>query len=564
MPSQQKPVELPQQKLDGESGTSMKQKLSTVSKSKELQKSVHIDSEQRLPLPLNSKRRRPLRHTTPIQRFMYALALTYGIFESSVCRVIHSVDYNEVFAAVVRHSTMRIILALCAHYTLFANHFDVPKAFPNADIDCDVYMKAPPGVRLPAGRCFKLQKSLYGLKQAARLWNKLLSSYLVSLGMTQCLSDSCVFFKRSGAEFTIVAIYVDDILVATSSLEYMQFYTTQLHDRFKTTNLGPVWWICGMRVYVAEDRKTIQLSHAQYVDSIITAAQAHHLSNLPVPMHPQLILHKGMAPQNDSERACMQQTPYRTIVGMLLYLMVSSRPDIAYAVGTCARFMDCYGPKHWEAVLCILRYLKGAKDLRITYKADDTPIPIIYGYADADWATHDLDNRHSHTGYVFMLCGGPIAWKSKLQSTISLSSMDSEYYAMGDSAKEAVALRELFQELDFIPNVSKDDDKPRPTSIYSDNISAIRLSHNPVFHKRSKHIAIRHHFIRQLIDANIIAFEYISSADNLADLLTKPLIKSKFIQLRTPLIGKFGALLVVLPFTATRVSTPDIYCSIKF
>ena len=193
MPSQQKPVELPQQKLDGESGTSMKQKLSTVSKSKELQKSVHIDSEQRLPLPLNSKRRRPLRHTTPIQRFMYALALTYGIFESSVCRVIHSVDYNEVFAAVVRHSTMRIILALCAHYTLFANHFDVPKAFPNAD--CDVFMIAPPGVRLPSGRCFKLQKSLYGLKQAARLWNKLLSSYLVSLDMTQCLTDSCVFFR---------------------------------------------------------------------------------------------------------------------------------------------------------------------------------------------------------------------------------------------------------------------------------------------------------------------------------------------------------------------------------
>lgn len=170
---------------------------------------------------------------------------------------------------------------------------------------------------------------------------------------------------------------------------------------------------------------------ARYVQTILDRANANHFSTSPLPFHPNLKLSKEMCPKTDEEKAFMADISYRTIIGMLLYLMVSSRPDIAYAVCTCARYMDCPGKEHWNAVCGILKYLKGTIDLRITYSSTiASSHPILHGYSDADWAANDLDTRHSHTGYVFYLSNGPIAWKSCLQSSISLSSMDSEYYSM--------------------------------------------------------------------------------------------------------------------------------------
>ena len=144
----------------------------------------------------------------------------------------HGVDYNAIFSPVVRHSTLRIVLAIAAHYAMFTRHLDVPKAFPNADIDYDCYMAAPVGTSLPKGKCYTLLKSLYGLKQAARLWNKLLSSFLTSLGMVQCISDTCLFYSMTDSELTIICIYVDDILIASTSATIFQTYVTKLHDRF--------------------------------------------------------------------------------------------------------------------------------------------------------------------------------------------------------------------------------------------------------------------------------------------------------------------------------------------
>ena len=205
---------------------------------------------------------------------------------------------------------------------------------------------------------------------------------------------------------------------------------------------------------------------ARYVQTILDRANASHFSTSPVPFHPNLKLSKEMCPKTDEEKAFMADISYRTIIGMLLYLMVSSRPDIAYAVCTCARYMDCPGKEHWNAVCGILKYLKGTIDLRITYSSTiASSHPILHGYSDADWAANDLDTRHSHTGYVFYLSNGPIAWKSCLQSSISLSSMDSEYSSMGDATKEMLELREVHHEVNkLLPSSVLD----RPTTIYAD------------------------------------------------------------------------------------------------
>ena len=203
--------------------------------------------------------------------------------------------------------------------------------------------------------------------------------------------------------------------------------------------------------------------------------------------------------------------------------------------------MDCPGKEHWNAVCTILKYLKGTRDLRITYTStESSKIPILYGYSDADWAANDLDTRHSHSGYVFYLSNGPIAWKSRLQASIALSSMDAEYYSMGDAAKEAIELRQVHHEVNKF--LSKSDCE-NPTVIHADNASSIKLSENPVFHKRSKHIAIRHHFLRQFVEENIIKFEYIQSAENIADVLTKPLHKNLFRPMCSKLMGRFTVLL---------------------
>ena len=451
----------------------------------------------------------------------------------------HGVDYNEVFAPVVRHSTLRIVLALAAHYGMFVHQLDVPKAFPQSDIDYDCYISAPPGSpKLPRGKCYKLNKALYGLKQAGRLFNRMLTSFLLGLGFTQSLSDPCLFYNKHNGSFTIICIYVDDILIASTDETMLNDYITKLRERFQTNDMGVVEHFLGMRVYTSPDRHTIQLSHAVYVDNILAAADMNpdHISSTPVPMHPKCILTKPKD-MSDTERTLLQQFPYRKLVGMLMYLMITCRPDIAFAVCTLARFSDNFDSTHREALLYLLRYLHGTRDLRITYSRVTNELPVITGYCDADWAAYDLDSRKSHTGYVFMLSGGPIAWKSKLQTSLALSSMESEYYAMGDSSKEGVQLRSTIHAL---PLPGQTDD---PTVIHADNTSAISSATNPVFTNRTKHIALRHHFIRQLVEDQILSFQFIPSSLNLADLFTKPLHKNLFVPFRKTIMGPFQSFL---------------------
>ena len=467
----------------------------------------------------------------------------------------YGVDYDQTFSPVVRHSTLRIVLALCAYYGLYTRQLDVPKAFPQSDIDYDCYMHAPTGTTLPRGKCYHLLKSIYGLKQASRLFNLMLSRFLLSIKFVQCQSDTCVYYYSVNGEFAIICVYVDDILLAASSSNLADTICAALHSKFQTTDVGTVEWFLGIRIYTSPDRRVIQLSQATYIKDILNSIpNADALSISPVPMDAHVVLSTSMSPDNDIDREYMSTIPYRTVVGKLMYLMVCSRPDISFAVCTVARFLSNPGRQHWNAVLQILKYLKGTTDCRITYRRLDEEHPTLHGYADANWANYDIDTRRSHSGFVFFYVNGPVAWKSKLQTSISLSTMDSEYYCMGDSSKEGVSLHETTDEfqspLSMVTSVSRpvsipsaSSTVPRPLRIRVDNTSSIKLAANPVFHRRSKHIAIRHHFIRELVTNNIIVFEYVPSADNVADIFTKPLRKKDFRRLRSLLMGPFDKLL---------------------
>lgn len=218
-----------------------------------------------------------------------------------------------------------------------------------------------------------------------------------------------------------------------------------------------------------------------------------------------------MCPQDEEERRAMSQVPYREAIGSLLFAAIVSRPDIAFAVSKAAKFVENPGKQHWNAVKRIFRYLRGTQEMVISYKRGNC---LLTGYTDADWGSEPSD-RKSTTGYVFVLNNGPVVWQSRTQTSVATSTLEAEYMAMADATKEAIWLRQLLKDLKF--------EQQNGTVIRVDNQAAIKLSLNPEFHNRSKHIDIRFHFLRDEVQKGKVVYTYVSTTENPADALTKGL-----------------------------------------
>jgi hypothetical protein len=222
----------------------------------------------------------------------------------------------------------------------------------------------------------------------------------------------------------------------------------------------------------------------------------------------------------------MSDKPFRSVVGSLMFAMVCTRPDIAQAVGLLCRFMHNPGKRHWQAALRILAYLRGHTDLGITYDGRQGIVP--YGYSDASWAD-DPDQRRSTTGFVLFMAGAAISWKSQLQPTVSLSSTEAEYKSVGAGVQEVLATRSKLLEFGY-PQAA-------PTTLFEDNQGAIALALNQVNNHRTRHIDIRHHFIRERIADKSVTLEYISTKLMVADALTKALSAVLFRRFRDAMMG---------------------------
>lgn len=198
-----------------------------------------------------------------------------------------------------------------------------------------------------------------------------------------------------------------------------------------------------------------------------------------------------------------------------MYLATSTRPDIANAVSQLSQFLNCFDKAHWTAAKRVLRYLKKTINFGLIFKQSNES---LFGYTDADWGNCSND-RKSYTGYCFMLSGSTITWESRKQATVALSSTEAEYMALSDATKEGIYLRKLFNELN--------DENIEKVSILTDNKESIKLAENPVFHKRTKHIDIRHHFIRDALKNKLIDVNFVPTEDMGADILTKALTSAK-------------------------------------
>ena len=430
------------------------------------------------------------------------------------------VDFEDTFAPVVKFPSIRTILAIGAKRNMEIHQMDVKTAFLNSKLNEDVYMRPPPGFELPDGKVLKLKKALYGLKQSPREWNKTLSDFLISLGFKQSLADPCIFVKWENDELTIISVYVDDLIILADSKETLRSLKAALGNRFKMSDLGELTYCLGLEISRDRENRLLRISQEKYIRDILDRFGMTSCRPVSTPLEPNI-----ENVQNETEQD-MSRVPYRSAVGSIMYVMKGSRPDIAAAFSYVSKFLENPKWRHWMAVKRILRYLQGTLHYGLIYGLNIDDL-LFEGFTDSDWAA-DRTDRRSISGNVFKLYGAPISWQSKKQQTVALSSTEAEYMAASLATQEAVWLRLLLEDL----TIKQDS----ATILHEDNQGCISLSKDATNHPRTKHIDIRHHFIREKVENNVVKLEYISTDKNEADLLTKGLSRPQFEKLRQ-LIG---------------------------
>ncbi|KAE8711123.1 hypothetical protein F3Y22_tig00110303pilonHSYRG00264 [Hibiscus syriacus] len=426
------------------------------------------------------------------------------------------IDYNEIFSPVVKLSTIRLVLKIVAAENLHLEQLDVKTAFLHGDLEEEIYMRQPEGF-IEVGKknlVCRLKKSLYGLKQAPRQWYKKFDSFMSSRGFTRCQADHCCYIKRFDNSFIILLLYVDDMLVAGSDMQEIINLKQKLSKQFAMKDLGAAKQILGMRIKRDTKSGTLILSQAEYINKVLSRFNMQDAKPVSTPLGVHFRLSKEQSPMMEEERAHMVKVPYASAIGSLMYAMVCTRPDIAQAVGAVSRHMNNLGKVHWEAVKWILRYLRGTTNKTLCFKGGDT---ILTCYVDAELAGN-IDIRRSTTGYVYTLGGTAVSWVSQLQKIVALSTMEAEYVAVTEASKEMVWLQSFLEEL---------GKKQENNVLYCDSQSAIHLAKNPSFHSKTKHIHLRYHFIRSLLEDGILKLEKISGAQNPADMLTKTVTTDK-------------------------------------
>ena len=440
-------------------------------------------------------------------------------------------DFYDTFAPVIRMDSLRMILAIAAQRGMTLRQFDVVGAYLNAELEEEVYMRQPPGYDDGSGRVCRLLKALYGLKQAGRQWNTHMNDIMVQkLQFRRLRADVCVYIKISPEGLVIIGIHVDDMAAAADTEKLMNALEAELRKHLEITNLGTPRLLLGLEISYKPELRTLTVCQGQYVQAVLERFGMADCKPVSTPLDPNVKLVKVPDGTDLSE---MKDVPYQAAIGSLMYAALGTRPDISYAVQALSQYSSRPGPEHWTAVKRVFRYLKGTQYYGITYKGQgETRMTAYYrnfrleGYSDADWGSNP-DDRRSISGYAFLIGNGVIAWSSKKQTTVALSSMEAEYMAISYAARHAIWMRAMLAELTFPQN--------RASKINADNQSAIALSKDNVQHARSKHIDIRHHFIRECIASDTIYLAYCPTEINSADFFTKALPRDRFQELRTQL-----------------------------
>lgn len=429
------------------------------------------------------------------------------------------IDYEETYSPVVRYTSIRYLMALASKYNLDIQQMDAVTAFLQGELSEDIFIERPQGISDGKdGQVLKLNKAVYGLKQSSLVWNTKLDHALKKFGLTRSKVDPCIYFHRNGKNMTFIAIYVDDILLFTNEPTYSENLKSKLMNEFKMKFLGEAKQCLGIRISRSEG--DIYLDQEEYISQMLIKFNMDKCNPVTTPTDVNVKLSKEMSPKTAEERKEMSEIPYQQAIGSLIFASQCTRPDICLAVNKLSKFNNCPGKDHWSAVKRIFRYLQGTKSAKLKFSKNGNR--DLIAYSDSDWAG-DSDERRSVTGYVCTFQGGPVSWTTKHQPTIALSTTEAEYMALSATVQEIMWLRGLNSEL-------HPDFNNTATTVYCDNQSAIHLASTSKYLARSKHIDVRHHFIREKKELNIVNFVGIGTDAMVADNLTKavPADKHKF------------------------------------
>ncbi|KAM2607610.1 hypothetical protein TB2_036145 [Malus domestica] len=424
-------------------------------------------------------------------------------------------DYTETFSPVAKPVTIRLLLTLASKFNWFLNQLDVSNAFLHGNLSESVFMIQPPGFEDPlqANHVCKLHKSLYGLKQAPRAWYEKLHTALSSLGFLGSQNDHSLFVKQT-PDLVFILVYVDDILVTGPNSQACRDTISQLSALFLIKDLGPLHFFLGIEV--KRSSSGIFISQPKYILDLLKRAHMDGAKPCATPLSTSSLDHTSPLLSNPAE--------YRSLVGGLQYL-TWSRPDLSFAVNLVCQFMHQPRESHLQAVKRILRYLKGTIDLGLWFPKCSKPLSLT-AFSDADWAGCHLDRR-STGGFCVFLGDSLISWSAKKQPTVARSSTEAEYRSLANTAAEITWICKLLVDVGLV--------LPCPPTLWCDNISAISLAKNPIFHARTKHVEIDYHYIREKVLSNAVSVQFVCSQDQLADICTKSLSKARFIFLRDKL-----------------------------
>ncbi|XP_024026696.1 uncharacterized protein LOC112093108 [Morus notabilis] len=349
----------------------------------------------------------------------------------------------------------------------------------------------------------KLNKSIYGLKQASRQWNSKFACALIQFGFVQSKSDYSLFVMGAGDSFIALLVYVDDIIITGPNLEVVNDLKQFLHSKFKLKDLGPLKFFLGIEI--ARSTAGIALSQRHYALQLLEDSGFLACKPATVPMDAKVILGA------DEGVLLSDASQYRRLIGRLLYLTIT-RPDITFAVHKLSQFLAKPRVPHLQAVHHLLRYIKASPGQGLFYSAA-SPIQLK-AFSDSDWGSCP-DSQKSVTGFCVFVGDSLVSWKSKKQTTVSRSSAEAKYRALASTVSELVWLRQLLSDFRF--------DLSSPTMLFCDNQAAIHIASNPIFHERTKHIEVDCHFVRDMVTKGMVKLMPIRSQHQLADPFTKAL-----------------------------------------
>ncbi|KAJ9547196.1 hypothetical protein OSB04_019739 [Centaurea solstitialis] len=431
------------------------------------------------------------------------------------------IDYKETFSPVSSKDSFRTIMALVAHYDLELHQMDVKTAFLNGNIDETIYMTQPENFALGDSKSMvcRLKKSIYGLKQASRQWYLKLHQVITSFGYEVNLVEDCVYHKFSGSSVIFLILYVDDILITTNDLALLHDTKKFLAKHFEMKHLGDASFVLGIQILRDRSRGILRLSQTSYIDKVLDRFGMLDSKSRDTPIAKGDKFSLKQCPKNELEIKEMQKFPYASAVGSLMYAQVCTRPDIAFIVGVLGRYLSNPGMDHWRAAKRVMRYLKKTRDYMLTYRKSDS-LEIV-GYSDSDFGGCQ-DTGRSTSGYVYILAGGAISWKSVKQTLVASSTMAAEFVACYEASNHGIWLRNFVTGLRIVKGVE------RPLKLFCDNNSAVLYSNNNRSTIKSKHIDIKFLVVKERVQNGQIVIEHMGTNSMLADPLSKALVPKVF------------------------------------